>query len=176
LTTATDLPADQGGRLVAAGELGARAFAAELGSEVDLQLDRRHARFGKGVGRDDGADAKVEREELGGGGHARGEGERAAAGALRCSGGMSQYERHVFVCEGKHCARAGGDVRDVVKESVDRAGLKRRVRVNRAGCLGQCGHGPMVVRLSRGRLVRRGPVDRAGARRIGEEHLLGARG
>jgi hypothetical protein len=59
---------------------------------------------------------------------------------------MSQYERHVFVCEGKHCARAGGDdVRDAVKESVDRAGLKRRVRVNRAGCLGQCGHGPMVV-------------------------------
>ena len=69
-----------------------------------------------------------------------------AAGALRRVVGMSQYERHVFVCEGKHCARAGGDdVRDAMKESVDRAGLKRRVRVNRAGCLGQCGHGPMVV-------------------------------
>lgn len=97
-----------------------------------------------------------------------------AAGALRRDGGMSQYERHVFVCEGKHCARAGGDdVRDAMKESVDRAGLKRRVRVNRAGCLGQCGHGPMVVVYPEG--VWYAAVDKAGARRIGEEHLLGAR-
>jgi (2Fe-2S) ferredoxin len=86
---------------------------------------------------------------------------------------MSQYERHVFVCEGKHCARAGGDVRDAVKESVDRAGLKRRVRVNRAGCLGQCGHGPMIVVYPEGVWYAR--VDRAGGRRIAEEHLLGAR-
>ena len=87
---------------------------------------------------------------------------------------MSQYERHVFVCEGKHCARTGGDdVRDAVKESVDRAGLKRRVRVNRAGCLGQCGHGPMVVVYPEG--VWYAKVDRAGGRRIAEEHLLGAR-
>lgn len=87
---------------------------------------------------------------------------------------MSQYERHVFVCDGKRCARAGSDaVRDALKEIVARAGLKQRVRINRAGCLGQCGHGPMVVVYPEG--VWYAGVDAAGARRIGEEHLIGAR-
>ena len=87
---------------------------------------------------------------------------------------MSQYERHVFVCEGKRCERDGADaVRDVLKDRVSRAGLKRRVRVNRAGCLGQCGHGPMVAVYPEG--VWYAGVDAPGARRIGYEHLLGAR-
>ena len=87
---------------------------------------------------------------------------------------MSQYERHVFVCEGKHCQRDGSEpVRETLKDRVSRAGLKRRVRVNRAGCLGQCGHGPMVVVYPDG--VWYAGVDRDGARRIAEEHLLGAR-
>ena len=32
-----------------------------------------------------------------------------------------------------------------LKEAVARARLKSRVRVSQAGCLDQCGHGPMVV-------------------------------
>ena len=87
---------------------------------------------------------------------------------------MSQYERHVFVCEAKHCARAGADaVLDALKKHVARAGLKGRVRVNRAGCLGQCGHGPMVVVYPEG--VWYAAVDGAAGRRIAEEHLIGGR-
>lgn len=87
---------------------------------------------------------------------------------------MSQYERHVFVCEGKRCARAGSDgVRGALKESVSRAGLKKRVRINRAGCLGQCGHGPMVVVYPEG--VWYAGVDARGARQIGEGHLVAGR-
>lgn len=87
---------------------------------------------------------------------------------------MSQYERHVFVCEGKRCARAGSDdVREALKESVARAGLKKRVRVNRAGCLGQCGHGPMVVVYPEG--VWYAGVDAAGGRAIGDGHLIAGR-
>lgn len=87
---------------------------------------------------------------------------------------MSQYERHVFVCDGKKCGHAGAEaVRDALKEGVARAGLKRRVRVNRAGCLGQCGHGPMAVVYPEGVWYAR--LDAAGGRRIAEEHLVGAR-
>jgi NADH:ubiquinone oxidoreductase subunit E len=60
---------------------------------------------------------------------------------------MGQYERRVFVCTfGKTCAADGGDeVHAELKSRVKAAGLKHRVRVNRAGCMSQCGHGPMVV-------------------------------
>lgn len=87
---------------------------------------------------------------------------------------MSQYERHVFVCEGKHCARADSDaVHAALKKGIARAGLKGRVRINRAGCLGQCGHGPMAVVYPEG--VWYGGLDAAAARRVAEEHLVGAR-
>lgn len=59
------------------------------------------------------------------------------------------FERHVFVCTGgDYCATIDGDGRGVhgrLKSLVAQAGLKGRVRVNHAGCLDQCGFGPMVV-------------------------------
>ena len=61
---------------------------------------------------------------------------------------MGQYERHVFVCtSGDTCPRQG-DTEGFVKAlraGVQKAGLKDAVRVNKAGCFSQCGHGPMVV-------------------------------
>jgi (2Fe-2S) ferredoxin len=61
---------------------------------------------------------------------------------------MGQYEKHVFVCTyGPWCSR-DSDTDAVIrrmKQAINRSGLKGRVRVNRAGCLSQCGHGPMVV-------------------------------
>lgn len=61
---------------------------------------------------------------------------------------MSQYEKHVFVCtHGPYCWY-DGDVDAIfstLKRLVSRNGLKDRIRVNRSGCLNQCGHGPMVV-------------------------------
>lgn len=67
---------------------------------------------------------------------------------------MPPYEHHVFVCENQRpdsdprgcCAAKGSrEIRSRLKEAVREAGLKGRVRVNSAGCLDQCAHGPTVV-------------------------------
>jgi (2Fe-2S) ferredoxin len=61
---------------------------------------------------------------------------------------MGQYEKHVFVCTSGEDCPTRGDVEAFVKylrgESV-KAGLKESVRINKAGCFSQCGHGPMMV-------------------------------
>ena len=61
---------------------------------------------------------------------------------------MGQYETHVFVCtSGDDCPHQG-DVEQHVKflrAEALRAGLKTDVRINKAGCFSQCGHGPMIV-------------------------------
>jgi (2Fe-2S) ferredoxin len=61
---------------------------------------------------------------------------------------MGQYECHVFVCTtGDDCPK-GGDVEGFVKYlrgEVARAGRHQDVRINKAGCFSQCGHGPMIV-------------------------------
>ena len=86
---------------------------------------------------------------------------------------MGQYEHHVFVCTtGKTCAAAGScNVYDGLKNAVKETGLKGRVRINQAGCMNQCGHGPMVVVYPED--VWYGGVDEDGAQRIMEEHLIG---
>jgi len=61
---------------------------------------------------------------------------------------MGQYERHVFVCTSGETCPTQGDVERYVKvfrESVKAAGRQADVRINKAGCFSQCGHGPMVV-------------------------------
>jgi nitrite reductase/ring-hydroxylating ferredoxin subunit/(2Fe-2S) ferredoxin len=61
---------------------------------------------------------------------------------------MGQYERHVFVCTSGETCPTQGDVERFVKvlrEGVRDAGRQTDVRVNKAGCFSQCGHGPMVV-------------------------------
>jgi (2Fe-2S) ferredoxin len=61
---------------------------------------------------------------------------------------MSQFEYHVFVCtHGPYCC-FDGDTDAIfrqLKKGAAEAGCGDRVRVNRAGCFNQCGHGPMVV-------------------------------
>ncbi|MFN8571503.1 MAG: (2Fe-2S) ferredoxin domain-containing protein [Gemmatimonadaceae bacterium] len=86
---------------------------------------------------------------------------------------MGQYEKHVFVCTaGKTCFNAGAmEAFDVLKKGVAAAGLKGRVRVNKAGCVNQCGHGPMVVVYPED--IWYGQVDRARAARILSEHIIG---
>lgn len=63
-----------------------------------------------------------------------------------------QFERHVFVCtSGKVCPRQGAEtVHSELRGLVASAGLKDRVRVNKCGCLGQCGYGPIVVTYPEG--------------------------
>jgi len=67
---------------------------------------------------------------------------------------MPPYERHVFVCENRRpegdprgcCAEKGSTaIRDRLKILAKNAGLKGRVRINGAGCLDQCAHGPTIV-------------------------------
>ncbi len=67
---------------------------------------------------------------------------------------MAGFERHVFVCtnvrEPGHprgcCSGRGSEaIREALKRAVGEAGLKRRVRINSAGCLDQCEHGPTIV-------------------------------
>jgi len=84
---------------------------------------------------------------------------------------MGQYRHHVFVCtSGKHCRKQGGcEVHDALKRAVKDAGLRRTVRVNEAGCMNQCGHGPMVVVYPED--VWYAHVDEKGARRICHDHL-----
>ena len=61
---------------------------------------------------------------------------------------MGQYKSHVFVCTSGDDCPVRGDVEGFVKtlrgEAV-KAGLKDDVRINKAGCFSQCGHGPMMV-------------------------------
>ncbi len=86
---------------------------------------------------------------------------------------MGQYRHHVFVCtSGKECPGQGAErVHEVLKDGVRAAGLKRLVRVNHAGCMNQCGHGPMVVVYPGDVWYAR--VDVVGAERILREHLIG---
>lgn len=61
---------------------------------------------------------------------------------------MGQYKTHVFVCTTGDTCPTQGDVETFVKYlrgEVARAGLGADVRINKAGCFSQCGHGPMVV-------------------------------
>ena len=61
---------------------------------------------------------------------------------------MGQYETHVFVCTSGDDCPARGDVEKMVKHlrgEVVKAGKHSDVRVNKAGCFSQCGHGPMIV-------------------------------
>ncbi len=67
---------------------------------------------------------------------------------------MPPYEHHVFVCENRRpeddprgcCAAKGSaEIRARLKTGVKEAGLSGRVRINSAGCLDQCTHGPTVV-------------------------------
>jgi sirohydrochlorin cobaltochelatase len=61
---------------------------------------------------------------------------------------MGQYDVHVFVCTGGDDCPSKGDVEGFVKHlraEVVRAGRQRDIRINKAGCFSQCGHGPMMV-------------------------------
>ncbi len=88
---------------------------------------------------------------------------------------MGQYKYHVFVCtSGKTCPSQGSvKIHEILKRSVKEADLKSTVRVNHAGCMNQCGHGPMIVVYPEDTWYC--GVDVTGAARIVREHLVGGR-
>ena len=87
------------------------------------------------------------------------------------------FERHVFVCTGGDwCATIDGDglgVHGRLKRLVAEAGLKVRVRVNHAGCLDQCGFGPLLVVYPEN--VWYWGVQPEDVEEIVREHLVGGR-
>ena len=61
--------------------------------------------------------------------------------------GAGPFERHVFVCiSGKTCPEQGGpEIHRALKNAAKARCGKVRVRVNKSGCLAQCGHGPIIA-------------------------------
>lgn len=89
---------------------------------------------------------------------------------------MSQYEKHVFVCtNGPYCCFDGDPDALVVamKRRVAALGLADTIRINRSGCLNQCGHGPMVVVYPEA--VWYAGVMPDDAQQLVDEHLVGQR-
>lgn len=93
---------------------------------------------------------------------------------------MAKFLRHLFVCtnertpddpRGSCTARGSAAVLEVLKEKAHAAGLKRIVRVNRAGCLDQCARGVTVVVYPEA--VWYGGVKPSDADEIVARHLVG---
>ena len=60
---------------------------------------------------------------------------------------MDVFEKHVFVCtSGKTCPQEGAEeVCSELRKQINERGLKKRIRINKAGCFDQCGNGPLIV-------------------------------
>jgi len=93
---------------------------------------------------------------------------------------MPAFEHHVFVCHNsrpqgaprRSCTAEGGsDLHTRLKQLAKAAGLGHKVRINKAGCLNQCEHGPVVVVYPEA--VWYGNVQPEDAAAIVEEHLVG---
>jgi (2Fe-2S) ferredoxin len=89
---------------------------------------------------------------------------------------VAQYDKHVFVCTSGPWCRRDGDTEAIVrrlKQGVAAAGLTGKIRINKAGCLSQCGHGPLVVVYPQARWYAGVSPDDAGE--IVTEDLVGDR-
>ena len=67
---------------------------------------------------------------------------------------MPRFQKHIFICNNKRtknaprgsCSERGSDdLLDYAKKRVHELGLKGEIRVNKAGCLAACAHGPAMV-------------------------------
>lgn len=85
------------------------------------------------------------------------------------------FKKHVFVCvTGKTCPGQGSEeVLAALRAEIKNLGLKEDIRINKSGCLGQCGNGPMVVVYPDA--VWYAHVQPADCEEIVHSHLLGGK-
>ena len=69
----------------------------------------------------------------------------------------SPYRCHIFICvndrhgERKSCADGASlEIKDYLKDQVEKRGWKPRVRVSHCGCMGLCAKGPNVMLYPQG--------------------------
>ena len=95
---------------------------------------------------------------------------------------MPKFEKHIFICgnqrpgghpRGSCDPAATGDLQREFKRLLNKAGVGRTVRANKAGCLDQCEHGPTVVVYPDA--IWYGNVTLADIREIVESHIVGNR-
>jgi (2Fe-2S) ferredoxin len=95
---------------------------------------------------------------------------------------LAPFERHLFVCHNVRpegaprpsCTSDGkSELLPQLQQFAKAAGLAGRIRVNKAGCLDQCEHGPVVVVYPEA--VWYGKVTPEDAEEIIAEHLVGGR-
>ena len=95
---------------------------------------------------------------------------------------MSYFKQHVFICtnqrdNGEACChdRGGLVMGQYLKQQVAERGLDGpgKIRINRAGCLGRCAEGPLLVIYPEG--VWYTFIDEADIDEILEEHLINGR-
>jgi (2Fe-2S) ferredoxin len=95
---------------------------------------------------------------------------------------LAPFERHVFVCQNVRpegaprpsCTKDGkSDLLPQLQMQLKAAGLNGVIRINKAGCLDQCEHGPTVVVYPEA--VWYGHVQPEDAAEIVSEHLVGGR-
>ena len=95
---------------------------------------------------------------------------------------MPAYEHHVFVCHNTRpadaprpsCTTDGkSELFTQLQQLSKAAGLGGTIRINKAGCLDQCEHGPTVVVYPEG--VWYGHVKPEDAAEIVEQHLVGGK-
>lgn len=57
------------------------------------------------------------------------------------------FKKHVFVCvTGKTCPGQGSEaVLKELRKEISDLGLKKQIRINKAGCFDHCGNGPLVI-------------------------------
>ncbi|MDF3818533.1 (2Fe-2S) ferredoxin domain-containing protein [Leptospira sp. 96542] len=71
---------------------------------------------------------------------------------------MGFYQKHIFVCENKRppgervsCGNQGSEeLLKLLKQKAAKAGIKEKIRVQRAGCLDRCELGPVQVAYPEG--------------------------
>lgn len=88
---------------------------------------------------------------------------------------MEIYKKHVFVCTGgKTCPGQGADrVLDAMRREIHARGLNKEIRINKSGCLNQCGNGPMAVVYPEA--IWYAHLTEADAVEIVEKHLVGGK-